>query len=326
MKAGLLTLSFILMGICALSGQSRQSIQFRSGDAILDGTLLFPKKGTTLPALVVLHGSGPETRNNGLYHAKRLTKAGYVVLAYDKRGCGKSTGDEKSWQWFNFDTLAADAMAALAFLRNHPKVDSQRVGVFAGSQGGWVLPRLLNSKPSLAFAICLSCSVTTVAQDRLYERGARLKMEGFDAQARAEVREMQLLDQALSRNPSSAEVQEAFASAWVANQSKSWFPRVYHDLSLDPNPSRDPYRKWYRTVLDDDPVPLLSETDTPILWLFGDPELDRYGPVQQSSQNLQKLIGEGQDFTLRHYPGADHNLRKQNYHSDIISWLDQLAW
>ncbi|HEX9728204.1 MAG TPA: hypothetical protein VGA37_06855 [Gemmatimonadales bacterium] len=80
---------------------------------------------------------------------------------------------------------------------------------------------------------------------------------------------------------------------------------------------------WYRTVLDVDPVPLLERLETPTLWLFGDPALDRFGPVETSVERLQLLRDAGKPYHIHVYEGADHNLDPSSWTDDLWSWLDR---
>lgn len=49
------------------------------------------------------------------------------------------------------------------------------------------------------------------------------------------------------------------------------------------------WRKWYQDILDFDPLPLLKEVSIPTIFIFGDPNLDRFSPVNQSIQNVISL-------------------------------------
>ena len=69
---------------------------------------------------------------------RRLVPQGIVVLTYDKRGVGESSGRFQEVRIASSEeqlrTLAADARACLEFLKSHPRVDPKRVGFFGGSQ------------------------------------------------------------------------------------------------------------------------------------------------------------------------------------------------
>lgn len=89
-----------------------------------------------VPAILVCHGfAGQKTGRYRLYVtlAEELAKNGIAVLRIDFRGCGDSEGD------FVNTCLTgevSDAIKGLEFLKNHPLVDSSRLGIFGRSLGG----------------------------------------------------------------------------------------------------------------------------------------------------------------------------------------------
>lgn len=120
-----------------------------SGGAVLSGTLSVPD-GESLrhPAIVFVHGSGPGTRLGGtpanptfLLLANRLANQGIVVLRYDKRGIGKSTGTATE----DWHPLADDLRAMVAYLKHSPDVDPNRIFVVGHSEGGLIVPLAANS-------------------------------------------------------------------------------------------------------------------------------------------------------------------------------------
>ncbi|MDE5785440.1 MAG: lysophospholipase, partial [Duncaniella sp.] len=122
----------------------QEEVTFNNGDITLAGTLTVPairsfsKNG--YPAVVLITGSGRQNRDEEILGHKpfaviadHLTRAGIAVLRYDDRGAGASspaTGRETT-----FDN-AADAMAALRYLRGRPEVDTTRTGLLGHSEGG----------------------------------------------------------------------------------------------------------------------------------------------------------------------------------------------
>ena len=81
---------------------------FKDGDVTLAGTLTAPQGAGRHPAIVLLHGSGPQDRRGLLPFTSFLVRHGIALFGYDKRGVGGSTGD---WKGASFDDLASDALA-----------------------------------------------------------------------------------------------------------------------------------------------------------------------------------------------------------------------
>lgn len=86
--------------------------------------------GTGAPALIVLHGWGGNSAMM-LPLARPLHEAGYTLLFVDARSHGLSDGDSFS----SMPRFAEDAESALAWLRQHPEADPQRIGLIGHSVG-----------------------------------------------------------------------------------------------------------------------------------------------------------------------------------------------
>lgn len=111
------------------------------GGITLAGTFVRPLGATgPTPAVVLLHGSTPSDRNNGqrplpgLFWqlADTLARRGLAVLRYDQRGVGASGGTPDG---ATVQVRAADARAAVAYLRSRPDIDPAHLAVLGLSEG-----------------------------------------------------------------------------------------------------------------------------------------------------------------------------------------------
>ncbi len=129
----------------ALPEFTSRDVSFPSADgATLAGTLTVPNGATKrLPVVILVHGSGPGTRDGGvpanptfLDLSNALSNAGFIVLRYDKRGIGASTGTPtEDWR-----ILVQDVRAAAAFARTQPQVDPNSIVLLGHSEGGLIVP------------------------------------------------------------------------------------------------------------------------------------------------------------------------------------------
>jgi len=114
-------------------------------NVILAGTLTYPKvtdKKKKFPAIVLISGSGPNDRNETpmkhfLLLADRLTKNGFVVLRFDKRGIGKSKGNYKRATTYSF---SSDVNSAVDYLLTRDFVDKNKIGLLGHSEGAMIAP------------------------------------------------------------------------------------------------------------------------------------------------------------------------------------------
>jgi dienelactone hydrolase len=141
---------------------------------VLSGTLTRSRwLRRPLPALVIVHGSGPLTRRHLTGDIRRLAQMGFAVLAYDKRGAGASGGVYAPNLAGSPDSmlriLAADAAEVLEHLRFQDGVDEHRVGFFGASQAGWIIPlaaTLLDPPPR--FHVILSGPAVPTGVEHFY--------------------------------------------------------------------------------------------------------------------------------------------------------------
>ncbi|KEO71887.1 alpha/beta hydrolase family protein [Anditalea andensis] len=110
----------------------------------LAGTLTMPNVQGKFPAIVLITGSGAQNRDEEimghkpfLVLADHLTRNGIAVLRYDDRGTGESKGKFRPATAENY---ARDAQGAVQFLKNHPNILSDRIGLAGHSEGGNIAP------------------------------------------------------------------------------------------------------------------------------------------------------------------------------------------
>lgn len=150
----------ILVAICCIAlvpalatAQPTDDVNIPVRGATLAATISYPAGPGPHPAVVMLSGSGPSTRDTLRKFAEPMRQLGFATLVFDKRGVGESTG---SWTSASFDDNVADAAAAMDALKRAPRIDGSRVGVWGVSQAGWFIPALAARRADLAFAIVLT--------------------------------------------------------------------------------------------------------------------------------------------------------------------------
>ena len=150
-----------------------EDVRIKSGDVELAATISIPRWGSgPFPALVSVHGSGPIRRQDTSGDWRSLVPQGMVVLTYDKRGAGESSGRFQEVRLASSEeqlrTLAADASACLEFLKSHPSVDPRRVGFFGGSQASWIIPLASEGRTDVAFNVILAGAATSSGLETYY--------------------------------------------------------------------------------------------------------------------------------------------------------------
>lgn len=127
-----------------------------------EGTFSYPAQGGPFPAVVLVAGTGAHNRDGNislhktlLVLADHLTRQGFAVLRYDKRGVGLTGG--AAYPASTTEDYAADALAAVRFLKMQPQVNSQQVGVLGHSEGGLIAAMLAAQAPAeVSFIVMLA--------------------------------------------------------------------------------------------------------------------------------------------------------------------------
>ncbi len=157
--------TFHLKRTAAPATLTKRDVTFANGGVMLSGELVLPPTSGRHPAILFLHGSGPEGRWGARYLARKFASRGFVALIYDKRGVGSSKGD---WQTSGFEDLADDAAAGLRLLAAQPEVDAARLGIYGHSQGGTITPLVATRAGNVAFVIASAASGIGMAETEIY--------------------------------------------------------------------------------------------------------------------------------------------------------------
>ena len=113
-----------------------ESVQFfTSGSLKLAGDIYAPQEdsGDKYPAVVFCQGLSGVRQKVLPEVAGTFASRGFMVLAFDYRGCGDSEGERG--RLFPMERVE-DALSALAFLRSCNRADPLRIGVYGLSYGG----------------------------------------------------------------------------------------------------------------------------------------------------------------------------------------------
>jgi dienelactone hydrolase len=141
-----------------------RAITIKTGRWELPGVVTLPKTPGTHPAVVLVHGSGPNDMDesngpNRMFKdlAYGLASRGVAVLRYEKRShkYGGQIADDVA-QMTVKDEVIDDARAAVAFLATVPEIDPRRIVVVGHSLGGYLAPRIATGAKDIAGIVLLA--------------------------------------------------------------------------------------------------------------------------------------------------------------------------
>ena len=275
-----------------------EEVQFRHGDNLLAGGLYRPARPGRHPAVALVLGSGARDRaygGAGPALGRHFAESGFVCLAWDKPGVGRSTGD------FNAQTFrdrAEESLAAVRFLRQRPDVRPDQVGLWGHSQGGMVAPLAASLSDQVAFVIEVSGWQGAAWRQDAVRVEAELRADGF---SEADVKEAtafarQRMDLIRGTGP-----YEELARAQEKVKGKAWFKAVqFCDRTLF---------DAARRVVEHDTGPSWEQVRCPVLVIYGDKDTSS-GPPDELVATIRRGLVKGgnDDVTVRIFAGADHSL------------------
>jgi alpha-beta hydrolase superfamily lysophospholipase len=155
-----------------------EEVKFNDKKIALSGTLTVPSKGEKHPAVLLVGGREESDREEqGLftYLANALGNSGYVVLRFDRRGIGSSSGNSLSvtdTESFN------DVVAALTYLSGRKEVDPARIALIGHGKGAFYAAKIAAENKTLRTIILMAPSMALSGQadlnfDNLNEMAAR---------------------------------------------------------------------------------------------------------------------------------------------------------
>jgi len=243
----------------------------------LGATITRPKSApptATLPAVVLIAGSGASDRDGVLYGvpmlgqlARALADAGFLVVRYDKRGYGQSGGRSES---ATLSDYAEDARTVIKWLDARKDVDDQRIAVVGHSEGAMVAMLLASRERKVAAVVSIAGPAS---------RGAELLLE---QQAYALTAAQTPETERQAKVALQQQIQQAVLTG------KGW-------EGVPPELRRQADTPWFQSVLAFDPAKVADGIRQPVLLVHG--ELDKQVPVSHGDR-LAEIVKNGKSRAL----------------------------
>jgi dienelactone hydrolase len=262
-----------------------QEVVIGSGDWTLPGTLSLPAATTRVPALILVHGSGPHDRDGTLGPNKPLrdlaaglATRGIAVLRYEKR-TRQYTARMGAIKGLTVkEETVDDVLAAAVLLRQTDGIDADAIYVLGHSLGGMLVPRIAAADPRLAgFVVFAGPTRPIVEAIASQVRYLAMADKSISEVERQQIADVQRVVQAVNK----LGVEDVLAGRMIAGAPASY----WHDL------------RGY------DPAVAARAIDRPLLILQGERD---YQVTMADFKRWQDALSGRTSVTFRSYPALNH--------------------
>ncbi|WP_303829929.1 alpha/beta hydrolase family protein [Asticcacaulis taihuensis] len=272
----------------------------------LAGTFSVPEGKGPLPAVVLIAGSGPQTRVENVFGHKvflvladALNRAGIAVLRYDKRGIGQSTGDYATATTTDFTT---DAIAAVNWLKTRPEVDKAHVGLIGHSEGGLIAPAVAVNDPSVGFIVLMAGPGLPGDQILLLQQAAIARAAGQPEAAIATAEKINKAAFDMIKSAKSLDDAKTKAADLVASGQMTQAQADTAFVALA--------TPWLYEFIHTDPRPTLEKVMVPVLAING--ALDTQVSAKENLAAIKDSVKNNTDATVIEMPGLNHLFQTAN--------------
>ena len=294
-----------------------EDVTYENGDVTLAGTLTIPGGDGPFPAVVLLSGSGPQNRDEEIFDhrpffviADYLARGGIAVLRSDDRGVGGSTG---SLAESTTAVFAADALAAVAFLRGRDRIAPDRIGLLGHSEGALAAPMAAAESRDVAFLVLLAPPGVPTPDLLALQAEKLYRAEGESEESIKEHVEINRLLTAATMRDGERDAARAEIEALIRRQVDLMPPEsrpagdaLEHMVRANVDQLFSP---WFQYFLRIDPRVALGKVTVPVLALCG--TLDLQVVDTQNLPAIEAALAEAgnRDVTTRSLPGLNHLLQ-----------------
>jgi pimeloyl-ACP methyl ester carboxylesterase len=268
------------------------------------GTMTVPQGKGPFPAVVLVHGSGRNTRDEELLGHKvflvladHLSKQGIAVLRYDKRGVAGSKGDYNAATSFDF---ADDAQAAVEYLRTRSDVDQKKIGMVGHSEGGIIAPIVAARDPKLGFIVLMAGpgirgDALLLEQSKLISRANGESEEEIEADAKLSLQQFAIMTADVDDASITARLKVLMEQA----EATGAIPKGAGAVQLETL-----NKPWYRAFVKYDPAVALKKVNQPVLAVNG--ELDLQVPAKLNLDGIRAALKHNKKLTVQELPKINH--------------------
>ena len=272
----------------------------------ISGTLISPKEEFE-ELVIIVPGTGANTRNSHFKLAEYLLKNNIAVFRYDDRGVNRSEGDYIK-VWYTASDMENEVLSVTNYLRARFK--NKKIGLIGHSMGGMATIGAYDKGASTNFLIQLSTPVMKNGEDLKYQLKSGLNSydKAFNYETDEEkLKIMDLIHQIIINN---RELDVVSMNKKIGKELKS---KGYNH--------KDSWKYYVHDILQDmvkkNYEPVYKNSEIPILYIIG--SNDKYVDAKNNIITLNSL--NNKNITIKEFKGYNHLLRKGEVRKDETAFL-----
>ena len=280
---------------------------------VLAGTLSTPPGDGPHPLLILVTGSGPQTRDSEIIGHKPfwvladyLSSNGIAVLRYDDRGFGKSTGNYRTATTANF---ADDAEAVLEYTKTLSNIKS--VGILGHSEGSMIAGMVASRNKNVDFVISMagmgvpSTDVMTyqnakiLAQSGMSKEGVELtkkRLPGIYNIINQDKEPKMIFDTLISAVHGFYDELDPEDSKLLAQNKASYYSQMSSAL----------FTPWFRYFLNLNPTEYWSKVTCPVLAIHGSEDIQVEAVSATNGVKDALLLNGNDNILIKIFDGHNH--------------------
>jgi pimeloyl-ACP methyl ester carboxylesterase len=233
---------------------------------------------------------------------------GFITLRYDKRAVGESGGNPLTT---GMNDLVNDITCNINFLKNHPRVDADKV-IIIGHSEGCILSTIASTKVQVGGLVLIAGAGTNIWGPMKYQNGQIVE----------EVKSMKGLKGALLRL--------AVKEEKLVKQQEDLYNKMINSTGDTVRiKGRKVPAKWFREHFKhsgEEILDILNDTQFPVLAVTGDKDVQANPENLKTIENLGKTnisckVIENMDHMMKHYTGEKTILGLMKQYKKELSQL-----
>ena len=270
-------------------------------------SLTTPKSKGPFPVGILISGGGPADRNlmshrhyPFLVIADYLAKHGIAVLRIDDRGIGDSTGESDHLQYTPIDRKG-DIIAAINFLKNHDKIDPDKIGLLGFSEGGYVASMVAAELTDIAFVIMYGSPGLDGTKTVLLQIESKSRAIGM------EEKKISMLNTEYAKGFEILKKEKDDEKAEIL--AREFFEKLRFSKKETEKLIKDSINPWFRSLLTWEPKKYISQIKCPVLAMIGEYDISVPSIHLESIEEALKSGGNN-NYKIVEIPRHGHTFNR----------------